>query len=88
MGRSAQENFNRRFGNPPRIDIKFTDIESEPDKDYRYSKIFDAWVGALRSLLGRESTEAEIFGLKSIRSELEANPGGKNGEKSYALVES
>jgi hypothetical protein len=61
---------------PPNITLKFTDIETEPDKDYRYSKIFDAWVVALRSLLGREPTQDEIFGLKSIRSELESHFGG------------
>ena len=87
MGRSALENFHRRFGNPPRIDVKFTDIESEPDKDYLYDKIFDAWVDALRSLLGREPSQDEIFGLKSIRNEIENNPGGgKDGAKSHALV--
>ncbi|MFA6216397.1 MAG: hypothetical protein WDL87_01925 [Candidatus Omnitrophota bacterium] len=73
MGRTAQQNFYRRFGNPPRITVKFTDIDSEPDRDYRYQKIFEAWVVMLRSLLGREPTEPEIFGMKDIRQEITAN---------------
>lgn len=75
MGRSAQENFYRRFGNPPRIIPKFTDIDTLPDKDYRYQKIFEAWVVVLRSLLGREPTEAESFGMKDIRQEIAKNLG-------------
>jgi len=42
MGRSAQENFYRRFGNPPRITVKFSNIEDEPDPAYHYDKIFKA----------------------------------------------
>jgi len=68
MGRTAQENFNRRFGNPPRITVRFVDIDSEPDRDYRYDKIFEAWVGCVRSLLGREPTEPEIFGTVSLEA--------------------
>ena len=66
MGRSAQENFYRRFGNPPRITVKFSNIEDEPDPGYHYDKIFSAWVGCVRALLGREPTEAEIFGEVSL----------------------
>lgn len=68
MGRSAQDNFNRRFGSPPRIEVRFVDIDSEPDPGYHYDKIFDAWVGCVRSLLGREPTEDEIFGRVSLEA--------------------
>jgi hypothetical protein len=75
MGRTALQNFKRRFGDPPRITVRFVDIDSEPDRDYRYQRIFEAWVVMLRSLLGREPTEAEIFGMKDIRQELAKTPG-------------
>ncbi len=75
MGRTAQENFYRRFGNPARITVRFVNIEDEPDRDYRYQKIFEEWVVMLRSLLGREPAEAEIFGMKDIREEIARNLG-------------
>lgn len=75
MGRSALQNFHLRFGNPPRITVRFVNIEDEPDRDYRYQKIFEAWVVVLRALLGREPTEPEIFGMKDIRQELAKNLG-------------
>ena len=83
MGRSAQENFYRRFGNPPRITVKFSNIEDEPDPAYHYDKIFKAYVGCLRSLLGRQPTKDEIFGLKDIRQEIATN---LEKEKTHANV--
>ena len=68
MGRTALQNFKRRFGDPPRITVRFVDIDSEPDRDYRYDKIFEAWRGCVRALLGREPTEPEVFGTVSLEA--------------------
>lgn len=68
MGRTAQENFSRRFGNPPRITVRFVNIEDEPDTDYIYQRIFEAWVCCCKALLGREPSEDEIFGRVSLEA--------------------
>jgi len=68
MGRTAQQNFDRRFGNPIRMSVRFVNIEDEPDPGYHYDRIFEAWRGCVRALLGREPTEAEVFGTVSLEA--------------------
>jgi len=65
----AQKNFEKRFGNPMRITVTYVQVpESEREE---WSKgLFDAYVAGLRSIMGREPTEAEIFGEEPIEDRL------------------
>lgn len=67
MGRRISDNFKRRFGDPPRFEIKYaTDKLSPSEKSYRNEKMATAYVEALRGILGREPTHAEILGKVDI----------------------
>lgn len=60
MGNSAAKNFECRFGNPPRITVKFVDSELDSDR------IFGAWRGCVEAMLGRAPTESELLGQVSL----------------------
>ena len=66
-GRSAKDNFKRRFGDPARIKIEYAKDKMSPSEDeYRSEQISKAYVGVLKGLLGREPTQDEILGQKDI----------------------
>ncbi len=67
MGRSISENFKRRFGDPPRIEIKYeTKKASFDERAHRNQKMVEATIDVLRGILGREPTQAEILGEVDI----------------------
>jgi len=73
-GRSAKDNFKRRFGDPARIKIEYAKDKISPSEDeYRSEQISKAYAGGLKGILGREPTQDEIFGIKNIQI--------KSGEK-------
>lgn len=66
-GRSAKDNFKRRFGDPARIEIEYAkDKIASSEEEYRSEQISKAYAGVLKGVLGRESTQDEIFGKKAI----------------------
>lgn len=66
-GRSAKDNFKRRFRDPARIKIEYAKDKISPSEDaYRSEQISKAYAGVLKGILGRESTQDEIVGKKDI----------------------
>lgn len=79
MSKRMQNNFNKRFGNPPRIEIEFETKSLKPtEREYRNKKIVDAYKSLLTGILGREPTYDEFVGNKSILKV-------KKGEYCYSL---
>jgi hypothetical protein len=67
MGKSAKDNFKRRFGDPVRIKIEYAkDKTSHSEDEYRSEQISKAYAGVLKGVLGREPTQDEIIGVKDI----------------------
>lgn len=67
MGRSTSDNFKRRFGDPPRIALKFDKKKASFVEDADKSKkLADAAIGILRGVLGRDPTQDEILGKVDI----------------------
>jgi len=59
---SAESNFKRRFGENPRISI--IQIKETPaDCKERNERIFKAYCKVLQSLINREPSSVELFGL-------------------------
>ena len=79
MGQKADRNFQKRFGNPPRITITPVPL-SPPEKRFHNEKIFEVYKQVLTSLLKRPPTEKELFGLVNIEKVAKAatNPSSKN----------
>lgn len=66
MGQRLKDNFNKRFGN--RINILYSDKLFNPSEQRIHNeKIYKAFSEVLNSVLGREPTEAELFGIVDIR---------------------
>lgn len=66
-GRSAKDNFKRRFGDPARIESRYAKDKISPSEDaYRSEQISKAYAGVLKGVLGREPTQDEILGQKDI----------------------
>lgn len=66
-GRSAKDNFKKRFGDPARIKIQLeTEKTSFAEKSHRSQKIAEASIDILRSVLGREPAQDEILGKADI----------------------
>jgi hypothetical protein len=67
MGKRADNNFKKRFGDPPRIVVKFEQkpLDSE-ERKYRSRRIADAVKAILTDLLGREPTHDELIGRVPI----------------------
>jgi len=62
-GRSAKNNFKRRFGDPARIKIEHVkDKMSLSEDEYRSGQISKAYAGVLKGVLGRELTQDEMLG--------------------------
>lgn len=70
-GRSAKDNFKRRFGDPARIEIRYDKDKVSPSDDaYRSEQISKAYAGVLKGVLGREPTPDEIIGKTDIARHL------------------
>ena len=66
-GRSIKDNFNRRFGDPARIEIEYAkDKIASSEEAYRSEQISKAYTGVLKGILGREPTQDEIIGKTDI----------------------
>ena len=82
MGQKADWNFQKRFGNPPRIIITPVPL-SPPEKRFHNEKIFEIYKQVLTSLLKRPPTEKELFGLVNI--EEVAKAANKSPSKNLCL---
>ncbi len=66
-GRSAKDNFKRRFGDPARIKIEYAKDKISPSEDScRSEQLSKAYAGVLKGILGREPIQDEILGVKDI----------------------
>lgn len=66
-GRSAKDNFKRRFGDPARIKIEYAKDKTSPSEDEnRSGQISKAYAGVLKGVLGRDPTQDEIIGKIGI----------------------
>lgn len=66
-GRSAKDNFKRRFGDPARIKIEYAKDKISPSEDSsRSEQLSKAYSGVLKCILGREPTQDEIIGKVDI----------------------
>jgi hypothetical protein len=66
-GRSANDNFTRRFGDPARIKIEYAKDKISPSEEaYRSEQISKAYAGVLKGILGREPTQDQIIGKTNI----------------------
>ena len=71
-GQRQLKNFAKRFGDPPRIIVKFENKPLEgAEREYRNKRIVEAFKGVLKSLLGRDPTDAELFGKVDISKALQ-----------------
>ncbi len=79
MGKTIIQNFQKRFGNPPRITITSVPLSSQ-EKEFRDAKIFEIYKQLLTSLLKRPPTEKELLGLVNIEEAVKVatNPPSKN----------
>jgi len=67
-GRSAKDNFTRRFGDPARIKIEYAKDKISPSEEaYRSEQISKAYAGVLKGILGRAPMEDEVIGKIDIR---------------------
>ena len=66
MPRTCKENFERRFGSPPRFIVRYENPQGE-ERATRLDDIFYGYKKILGSLLGRDPTEAELHGTELIK---------------------
>ena len=59
-GPDAQKNFERRFGNPPRITVKYVEIPAA-ELSWRREDIANAFLNVASSLAGRKLDIEELF---------------------------
>jgi hypothetical protein len=77
-GRSAKDNFKRRFGDPARIKIEYAKDKMSPSEDeYRSEQISKAYARVLKGVLGREPTQDEINGKVDIAKGLSKYKKGR-----------
>lgn len=70
-GRSAKDNFKRRFGDLARIKIEYAKDKVSPSEEvYRSEQISKAYAGVLKGILGREPTQDELSGNEDITRHL------------------
>ena len=63
-GRSAKDNFKRRFGDPARIKIEYAKDKMSPSEDeYRSEQISKAYAGILKGVLvqSRDNDDRDMF---------------------------
>ena len=80
MGQRADRNFQKRFGNPPRITITPVPL-SHLEKKFHSEKIFEAYKQVLTSLLKRPPTEKELFGFVDIEKYYSSKRAKKRAAK-------
>ncbi len=67
MSERIKKNFEKRFGNPPRINVVYPDKpQSEYERLVRNKKIVSAVKEVLTGILGRKPTADELTGRKRI----------------------
>ena len=70
-GRSAKDNFKRRFGDSSWIEIRYAKDKIAPSEEaYRSEQISKAYAGVLKGILDREPTQDEIVGKTDIARHL------------------
>jgi len=79
MHKCAENNFKKRFGDPPRFEIKYPKKPLEgSERIYRNQKIANAVEQVLTGILGRKPTKDELIGRKRIdEAEIQAYLVGK-----------
>lgn len=81
MGRSAEDNFKKRFGDPMRVDVEYSKNRTSPSqKDYQSKQLSKAYVEVLRGMLGREPTQDEIIGKADIARHLKKRQQDEKGK--------
>jgi hypothetical protein len=66
-GRSAKDNFTRRFGDPARIGIEYAkDKIAISEEVYRSEQLSKAYAGVLKGILAREPTHDEVIGNTEV----------------------
>ena len=80
MGNRAENNFKKRFGDPPRFNVIYPKKPLEgSERIYRNQKIADAVDKVLTGILGRKPTKDELIGRKRIdEAEFKACEAGKS----------
>ncbi|MBI5872873.1 MAG: hypothetical protein HZB36_01860 [Candidatus Omnitrophica bacterium] len=80
MRRTVHDNFKKRFGDPPRIEIKFEAKKASfVEEADRSKKMAEAATGILRGVLGREPTQDEILGRVDIAKASPKRKARNNG---------
>lgn len=79
MGKRTENNFKKRFGDPPRFNVIYPKKPLEgSERIYRNQKIADAVDKVLTGILGRKPTKDELIGRKRIdEAEFKACEVGK-----------
>ena len=80
MGKRIVNNFEKRFGDPPRFNVIYPKKPLEgSERIYRNQKIADAVDKVLTGILGRKPTKDELIGRKSVdEAEIKACVAGKS----------
>ncbi|MBN2120685.1 MAG: hypothetical protein JW734_06490 [Candidatus Omnitrophica bacterium] len=67
---SAEKRFCKRYCDPEtgelRVELTFVRLDSEEWTSWYSRRVFEAYKGLLKGLLGRDATDDEIFGRVSI----------------------
>lgn len=75
MGQRIKTNFEGQFGN--RINILYTDRPLRASEQYiQNGNICKAFSDVLAGIIGREPSEAELFGIKNIEKDIKKTNGG------------
>ncbi len=79
MGKRAENNFEKRFGNPPRFNVVYPNKPLEGgERIYRNKKIVSAVEQVLTGIIGRKPTADELSGRKRINeAEIQAHLADK-----------
>ena len=83
MGKRIENNFKKRFGDPPRITVNFEQKHLDStEREYRNKRICEAFVAVMTSVLGRKPTRKELLGEvliteASIKKSKRKSPDGK-----------
>ena len=67
-GRSAKDNFKRRFGDPARIEIEYAKDKISPSEEaYRSEQISKAYAGVLKGILAASRLRMKLLGRRIFR---------------------
>jgi hypothetical protein len=69
MGRSVEDNFKKRFGDPMRVEVNYSKEKPLPssEESYQNKRLLKAYTEVLKGILGREPTQDEITGETNMR---------------------